>query len=430
MSGVTKTKSTKNSQQYPPCAGGVYSLRRFFMAVESSRWSDGTLVTVGGRVAIPFLVDEGGRVELPKDFFITTKAQNGDTWCVTFSTNDFEPLSRRVRQIVEAQCLTKSRQDVSWSRPDSKHILAWGPFVDRMKSHLRKIGLQEVETPTVVQNPGMEPELEPFCINSRGYRQDGTSRLLYLATSPELHLKQLLTRGYTDIYEIKTVYRKEELTPLHEPEFHMLEWYRGYANLDAIADDLNSLLKALADINENAIQNTTIRELFRVTGFDLKPDSTASELLNLAKRLQLHPNDNMDWNDLFHLIWIAKVEPQLPKAPMLVRDYPPLQAALARINSFGWADRLEFYWQGIEVANAFHELNDPTEQRKRFISDQKKRVEYGRTPLDVDENFMQALEFGMPPSGGIALGVDRLFMLVQGASNLRSVRAFGWNHQL
>ncbi len=419
------------SKQYPACPKGVYSLRRFLTAVESDAWpSNDARVTVGGRLAIPFLADEGGRIELPREFFESGQAENDELWCVSFLMSDFDPQLRAVRRVVESQCLTKSIREVTWSRPKSQNILAWGPFVDGIKDHLRNWGLQEITTPTVVQNPGMEPELEPFCITTNTRPQADRSRPLFLATSPELHIKQLLALGYTDVFEIKTVYRKEELTPLHEPEFHMLEWYRGYADLDLIIDDLTSLLGNVANINENEIKHTTIRELFRVTGFELKPNSSAQELFDLAKRLELHPNERMDWNDLFHLIWVTKVEPRLPKDPLFVRDYPPSQAALARKNASGWADRLEFYWQGVEIANAFHELNDPNEQRLRFLSDQKKRIEYGRTPLEIDENFMQSLEFGMPPSGGIALGVDRLFMLVQDAPNLQSVRAFGWKHQL
>lgn len=136
------------------------------------------------------------------------------------------------------------------------------------------------------------------------------------------------------------------------------------------------------------------------------------------------PSKNLDWNDLYHLIWVSKIEPTLPQSPFLLCDYPTSQAALARINAHGWADRFEFYWQGYEIANAFHELNDPNEQRTRFERDQKKRIAYGRTPLEIDEQFMTALKHGLPPSGGIALGLDRLFMAFMGIKKISEARAF------
>ncbi len=409
---------------YPPCPSGVYSLHRLFACqVLTER-----LLTVGGRLECnaqtnPRLVDAGGKLELPHDFCLKTGAKPHETWLVSFYRRELINKNNwwSVGQVVSASRLTAPLREIDWQLPNENKILAWGPFVDQIKRHLKARGLFEVTTPSLVQNPGMEPELEPFTVIA--------DRKLFLPTSPELHLKQLLALGYTDIFEIKPVFRKEELTDIHEPEFHMLEWYRGYANLDAIADDLLSLLIEIAGIEAKNVRRTTIRELFSFEGFMLRPDTSSSELYNLAKVLELHPSTQMDWNDLFHLIWIAKVEPNLPKEPLFVRDYPPSQAALARLNDHGWADRLEFYWQGIEIANAFHELNNPVVQRERFERDQKKRIEYGRTPLEIDENFMAALEYGLPPSGGIALGVDRFFMLAQGERHLRDLRAFPFSHQ-
>ncbi len=416
---------------YPPCPNGVYSLRR--LCTQAIAPAKGQ-ISVGGRVhcnngANPQLIDAGGRLELPPDFCQKTGARSFETWVITFSASDFENQTGcgRVLQVIEAVRLTAPLRELNWALAEPAEVLAWGPFVESIKVHLKRRGLQEVATPSLVVNPGMEPELEPFAVEIEG--RVGRTARLFLPTSPELHLKQLLALGYTDIFEIKAVFRKDELTAIHEPEFHMLEWYRGYADLEMICDDLADLLSNVAKIDIRSIRRTTVRELFEATGFQLQPDTQADELRQLAMRLGLHPNVAMDWNDLFHLIWVAKVEPNLPSEPLFVRDYPPTQAALARLNQAGWADRLEFYWHGIEIANAFHELNDPVLQRERFVHDQKKRIEYGRTPLAIDENFMASLEFGLPPSGGIALGVDRLFMLATGKKNLKDVRAFAFNHQ-
>ncbi|MEQ1664467.1 MAG: amino acid--tRNA ligase-related protein, partial [Bdellovibrionales bacterium] len=310
-----------------------------------------------------------------------------------------------------------------------------------------------------VVNPGMEPELEPFSVEWKiGSRREK----LFLPTSPELALKKMMAQGLSDIFEIKSVFRNEELTSLHEPEFLMLEWYRSFSDLELISQDLTELVNFLisfthltqsdkdpgnhlsADAPQKAnqsivIQKYTVAELFeQQLGYKLTPETSREQLLYWAKELKLidvsigqseQKNDfrdfsHWDWNNLFYLIWVAKIEPHLPIEPFLLTNYPPSQAALARINEEGWADRLEFYWNRIEIANAFHELNDPQEQRLRFERDILKRKEYGRTLLSIDEEFMRALEQGLPPSGGIALGLERLFMALFNVCEIKNVRRF------
>jgi lysyl-tRNA synthetase class 2 len=326
----------------------------------------------------------------------------------------------------------------------TQHIANWSQFIGAFRQILKDLGLLEVTTPTLVINPGMEPELEPFKTiwksnsNSQGYTA-------YLCTSPELHLKQLLARDITDIFEIKTVFRNEEKTDYHEPEFQMLEWYRAYATLDDIINDIEEILNRLyqlpvlyntahgaelnrqekTTLNKTAIKKTTVRELIKIyTGFDLKPDTSKEEITEWLVKVGETPDKNSSWGDLFHHFWISQVELKLPHGLLIVRDYPPPLAALSKINSQGWADRFEFYWDGIEIANAFQELTDEKEQRIRFENDQKLRVKYGRTPLEIDENFMQALKNGLPPTAGIALGLDRLFMRLFNIKKIQDTRPF------
>ena len=123
---------------------------------------------------------------------------------------------------------------------------------------------------------------------------------------------------------------------------------------------------------------------------------------------------------------MAKIEPQLAKydAPIVLWHFPPSQAALARLTKDGWADRFELYWRGLEIANAFHELNDVDEQIKRFKADQKKKAELRKPVVPIDEEFIAALEWGMPPAAGIALGMERLFMALMGISDIKDVRPF------
>ncbi len=309
----------------------------------------------------------------------------------------------------------------------------WSEFLRLTRHYFHNLGLVEVTTPSLVYNPGMEPELEPFVTE---WRSGGALRhRFFLPTSPELHLKQLLSQDYTDIFEIKSVFRNEELTDVHEPEFLMLEWYRGFADLEMIVKDLEGYIRFLAESGLGPMPAQTL-PTFTVRGFwqeflghELTPQTTREELLELATRKGAKPGPDYSWNDAFHLIWVSVVEPRLPQTAFLLRDYPPSQAALAKLNSAGWADRVELYWRGFEIANGYHELTDPREQRARFERDQGLRHHYGRTPLDIDENFMSALERGIPPSAGIALGLDRLFMALMGIDKIKSTRPFGAAHQ-
>jgi lysyl-tRNA synthetase class 2 len=254
---------------------------------------------------------------------------------------------------------------------------------------------------------------------------------LFLPTSPELHLKQMLANGLTDIFEIKTVFRNGEITERHEPEFQMLEWYRAYNNLDLIRDDLVGLVRAVNGEDTDVLASS-MRELFaRHLQFSLTPQTSREELRELCKRSAVDHLPSDDWNELFHRVFVEKIEPFVGvDAPEIVYDFPPSMAALARLTPEGFADRFELFWRGSEIANAFHELNDPVEQRARFEREIAERRAKGRTELQIDENFMRALEAGLPPSGGIALGLDRLFMAVHGLAPIAKARAFGVKHQL
>jgi lysyl-tRNA synthetase class 2 len=287
----------------------------------------------------------------------------------------------------------------------------------------------EVTTPSLVINPGPEPTLNAF---ETDFKFGSKIEKLYLPTSPELALKKMLAEGWTRIFEIKSVFRNDELTEHHQPEFTMLEWYRAYSNLDQIKKDLQGLLNYIKlhwpqpIRGFSPIQEVTVAELFQeVLGFDLTIKTTASELFLLAKNNGVDTSPTDDFNDLFARIFTEKIEPELvPRGPTLVRNYPPSQAALARLTEEGWADRFELYWKGLEIANAFHELNDPEEQRIRLKKNSEERKNLGKKPYPDDEDFLSALESGVPPSGGIALGVDRLFMALCDLSNISGVKPF------
>ena len=305
----------------------------------------------------------------------------------------------------------------------------WMLFLAGVRGFFARRGFTEVLTPTLVPSPGTEPFLDPF---STECEYAGKSLSLYLPTSPEFHLKKMLVAGWTKIFEIKTCFRNGEAGAHHQPEFQMLEWYRAYSDLDAIADDTESLIAEVAkalrsELALPRLERVTMAELFarEFKGFVLRPDTSRDELAALAAREGIRFENSDTWDEIFFRLFLERIEEKLGvSGPVLVRGYPPSQAALARIAPDGFADRFEIYWRGLEIANAFHELNDPDENVARFRDDALKKRALGKPPVPVDEELIASLRHGLPPSGGIALGLERLFMAILGIDAIAETRAF------
>lgn len=303
----------------------------------------------------------------------------------------------------------------------------WGVYVQGLRDFLRSMDFIEVKTPSLVVCPGTEPNLDVFgtelVVGSR-------RKKLFLPTSPELHLKKALALGAEKIFEMAPCYRNGEITERHQPEFTMLEWYRAYDSLVTIKKDVESLIVHLAKTLQVAppkkISSYSVAELFRIyCHFDFQADTTKEEMKDLARKLDVdvHSADSID--DFFFLIFMDKIESQLPDDELIfVEKYPPYQAALARLTPDGWGDRFEVYWKGLELANAFHELNHPEIQRLRSAEDLQKKKDLQKDVVPLDEEFFQCLEAGMPPSGGIALGVERLFMALTNTQRIDHLRVF------
>ncbi len=295
----------------------------------------------------------------------------------------------------------------------------------RVEEELRRFfverGFREVRTPALVECPGMEPHIVPFQVGEAGWLQ----------TSPEFAMKRLLAGGLEKIFQLATVWRDEPDAPTHRREFTMLEWYRAWAGEQEIMADTEALVAQLAlavhgkpaiPWRGGAIDVSTpwprlsTEELFRTfAGVELLED----DLRAACARLGIETVDADDWDDLYFRIWLDVVEPRLPAdRAVLVTRYPASQAALAVVDG-PWAKRFEAYAGGLELGNAFEELTDPVEQRRRFERD--RRVPGPPLP----EAFLAALEDGMPPSGGIAMGVDRLVMLLADEPDIGYVRWLG-----
>lgn len=310
----------------------------------------------------------------------------------------------------------------------TESLKLWQEYLYWVRRFFSEGQFTEIATPHLVSCPGTEASLDVFSTEFVYGRQQKT---FYLPTSPELHLKKALALGAEKIFEIKTCFRNGEITEIHQPEFTMIEWYRAYENLQAIqrdvADLVTYLLRKIPSFKSPvSFENLSMAALFQAhCGFAMTPQTSLDELKTLAQGLKLRIPPNASIDDVFFLIFLEKIESQLPSdALCFVEKYPPYQAALARLTDDGWGDRFEVYWQGLEIANAFHELNDPEIQRQRFQEDLAKKKTLGKEEIPLDPEFLQCLEAGMPPSAGIALGLERLFMALTGVGRLADLRLF------
>ena len=282
---------------------------------------------------------------------------------------------------------------------------------EAIRRFFRERGFLEVETPVVL--PGNAPEANIDAVPA------GAG---WLRTSPELHMKRLLAAGCENIFQLGPVARAGEHGRWHHPEFCLLEWYRAHAGYLEILADTKALLAFLA------------AELRGGTDFAWqgKPVSFAQDLWEkhaVSQAFIQHagwdPARNFD-PDRFDLDLVTRVEPALPPDhPVVLIDYPAPLAALARRKPDDplRAERWELYLGGVELANAYSELTDPAEQRARFEEANAVRARRGAKPYPLDEAFLAALP-QMPPSGGIALGVDRLLMILADADSLDGVLPF------
>lgn len=303
-------------------------------------------------------------------------------------------------------------------------------------------GFVEVEAAALQISPGNEAHLHAFATEMIGH--DGERTTFYLHTSPEFACKKLLAAGEPRIFDFAPVWRNRERGPLHHPEFTMLEWYRADEPYEAAMDDAVDLLRLAAETGGTTRfehrgqacnpfatpEKLTLAEAFqRFARIDLLATVAADgatdreALAAAARQADIRVAADDTWADVFSRILVEKVDPNLGmERPTILCEYPVSEAALARPKPSDprVAERFELFACGVELANAFAELIDPVEQRRRFEAemDEKARVYGERYP--IDEDFLAALA-DMPPASGIALGFDRLVMLATGASRIDQV---------
>lgn len=302
----------------------------------------------------------------------------------------------------------------------------------KVREILWRDGFLEVDTPTLKPIVGMEPYLDPFEVRSPSGREKG-----YLITSPEYCLKQMMAKGMTRIFELAHTYRSGEMgSGLHSKEFLMLELYAKGMDDSFLRQYIETFLRELILVfgkeedqkklsSSEWIRHLSVEEVFLKNvghGF-LKKD-----LLQTieSKKLSSSPiSEIIQWpyEDLFFLVFLNLVEPKLGEGIVFLYDYPPECAALAKVVD-GVAKRFEIYWDGLELANAFYELSDVKEQRKRFAEEQELRSKLGKEVFPMDEDFLGSLENGFPDCAGISIGMDRLILRLIGKHGLGDISPY------
>ncbi|MFK7840407.1 MAG: EF-P lysine aminoacylase EpmA [Bdellovibrionales bacterium] len=278
----------------------------------------------------------------------------------------------------------------------------------------------ETQTPALQIMPSPDTHIHAFQTIQLG-RNLRPKATLGLHTSPEIAMKKLLVAGMERIYQICPVFRNAEEGTLHSPEFIMLEWYRSDTNYIAMMDDCEALIKSLGLFEDRTFERLTVTDAFKAIGVDID-----SDLKPQAETIGVRTTETDTFEDIFHAIMAEKIEPNLGHGtPTFLIDYPIPLAALAKRRG-DIAERFELYINGIEIANAFSELTDPVEQRKRLEADLKAKKDIYDIDATLDEDFITALEHGMPSASGCALGLERLVMIACDADNISDVQ---WTEQ-
>jgi len=308
-------------------------------------------------------------------------------------------------------------------------------IITAIRQFLNQRGFIEVETPVLQPSAG-GALARPFTTHHHTLDQD-----FYLRIALELHLKRLIVGGFDKVYELGRTFRNEGISTRHNPEFTMLESYEAYADYN---DVMNMFEKMVSEVSQQVLGTDKIE--FGGNKINLKPPWQRIELRQAVteysgidfvqypeadllrakmeeKGLEVDPEKH--WARLVDELISTFVEPKLIQ-PTFVMDYPVSMSPLAKTkpDNDRVVERFEAFAGGMEIANAFTELNDPIEQRKRFTEQQEARQAEDETVETIDEDFLQALEYGMPPTGGLGVGIDRLVMLLSNQQSIREVILF------
>jgi elongation factor P--(R)-beta-lysine ligase len=312
-------------------------------------------------------------------------------------------------------------------------------------------GFHEIETPYLTGS--LPPEFYLDVFETTLYSRDRTSHRMFLSTSPEPYIKKLLVAGIGNCFAICKNFRNtEDISTIHTPEFSVLEWYRVNANYEDIMRDceelivyINTYLHRMGDSQKEKRsaelmyqgkkvnlaapwERLSMCEAFKkYAKIDLTRVLTLETLASVAAKKGYKIEEHDTWEEIFHQIFLNEVESHLGRGkPTIIYDYPMQLAALSRKKKSDprFAERFEFYIEGLELGNAYSELTDAKEQLARFENEQEERKRLGKIEHPVDMDFISALKVGMPKAGGVGVGVDRLIMLLADVADIADTLFF------
>ncbi|MEE4245154.1 MAG: EF-P lysine aminoacylase EpmA [Kangiellaceae bacterium] len=279
-------------------------------------------------------------------------------------------------------------------------------------------GVIEVDTPLMMTHSVTDPYMKALSVSM-------PPRSYYLQTSPEFAMKRLLAAGMSDIYQLGKCFRADEIGSNHQPEFTMLEWYRKGFDHHQLMEEVAQLVSSITDIK--SVAKLSYQQAFQeFIGIDPLAITTESLKLFTEDKLGVMPEDLIR-DDYLSFLFAQLIEPKLGHdCIQFIYDYPASQASLAKLNpeNSQYAARFEVYLKGIELANGFYELTDASEQYDRFVRDNEQRLASGAKQIVIDDNFIAALEHGLPECSGVALGVDRLIMISLNKNHINEVISF------
>ncbi|MBN2910632.1 lysine--tRNA ligase [Polycladomyces sp. WAk] len=355
---------------------------------------------------------------------------------VTFLTKSLRPLPEKFHGLKDVELRYRKRYLDLIMNPEVKEtFILRSRIIAAIRRYLDERGFLEVETPTMHTIAG-GAAARPFITHHNALDMD-----LYMRIAIELHLKRLIVGGLEKVYEIGRVYRNEGISTKHNPEFTMMELYQAYADFHDIMDLTENLIAHVAqevlgttkityqgheiDLTPPWDRKSMVELIKEHVGIDFKQEMSDEEARRLAKEHGVEIESNMTFGHIVNEFFEQKVEDKLIQ-PTFVYGHPVAISPLAKKNEEDprFTDRFELFIVGREHANAFSELNDPIDQRQRFEAQLAERAAGNDEAHPMDEDFLEALEYGMPPTGGLGIGIDRLVMLLTDSASIRDVLLF------
>lgn len=355
---------------------------------------------------------------------------------MTLLSKSLRPLPEKWHGLKDVELRYRQRYVDLIVNPEVKNsFVLRSKIIHAIRKHLETRGFLEVETPMMHPIAG-GAAARPFVTH-----HNALDMKLYMRIAPELYLKRLLVGGFEKVYEINRNFRNEGISTKHNPEFTMLELYQAYADYNDMMDLTEELISTVAGEVLNTAFITYEQTEINLTppwtrlpmleavkihsGLDFSELKGGGEAFRAAKELGLEVEKSDSWGSILNKVFEEKVEPKLIQ-PTFIIDYPLEISPLAKKkeNQPELTYRFELFIYGREMANAFSELNDPIDQKERFRRQVEKRQAGDDEAHMMDEDYINALEYGMPPAGGLGIGIDRLVMLLTNSSSIRDVILF------